>query len=218
MYLIYAPNELAHYGILGQKWGIRRFQNPDGTLTEAGKKRYGTVENLEAGKTKKQAEKYEEAKKKAINSGKTEEVQKFSKDLTAEEMKRAFERIDQEQKLTQLRNQDIVLGKEKLQQIIDVGGKVKVAAETVANIYNIGAKVHNALNKDGKTWPIIGEKKETPKIADEFTKFNLQREKQRWEWEQAARKKSEAEEASKRVADDAQRTSDRVAWERQKYK
>lgn len=32
--------ELYHHGIKGQKWGIRRFQNPDGTLTEAGKKHY----------------------------------------------------------------------------------------------------------------------------------------------------------------------------------
>lgn len=31
---------LAHHGILGQKWGVRRYQNPDGTLTNAGKKRY----------------------------------------------------------------------------------------------------------------------------------------------------------------------------------
>ena len=33
-------DELLHYGIKGQKWGIRRFENPDGTLTPAGKERY----------------------------------------------------------------------------------------------------------------------------------------------------------------------------------
>lgn len=33
-------DELYHHGIKGQKWGIRRFQNPDGTYTEAGLKRY----------------------------------------------------------------------------------------------------------------------------------------------------------------------------------
>ena len=32
--------ELMHHGILGQKWGVRRYQNEDGTYTEAGKKRY----------------------------------------------------------------------------------------------------------------------------------------------------------------------------------
>lgn len=32
---------LVHHGIIGQKWGVRRYQNKDGSLTSAGKKRYG---------------------------------------------------------------------------------------------------------------------------------------------------------------------------------
>ena len=34
-------SELQHWGIKGQKWGVRRYQNKDGSLTPAGKKRYG---------------------------------------------------------------------------------------------------------------------------------------------------------------------------------
>lgn len=41
MYEVY----LAHHGILGQKWGVRRYQNPDGSLTAAGKKRYAIDED-----------------------------------------------------------------------------------------------------------------------------------------------------------------------------
>lgn len=33
-------NTLRHWGVKGMKWGVRRYQNKDGTLTDAGKKRY----------------------------------------------------------------------------------------------------------------------------------------------------------------------------------
>lgn len=44
--LVPSDEYLAHYGILRQKWGVRRFQNYDGTLTEAGKRRYRKLEQL----------------------------------------------------------------------------------------------------------------------------------------------------------------------------
>ena len=35
---------IQHYGILGQKWGVRRYQNKDGTLTPAGKRRLASLD------------------------------------------------------------------------------------------------------------------------------------------------------------------------------
>ena len=38
-YYLSSDGELYHYGVKGMKWGVRRYQNSDGTLTSAGKKR-----------------------------------------------------------------------------------------------------------------------------------------------------------------------------------
>lgn len=43
---------LQHHGILGMRWGIRRYQNPDGTLTDAGKRRQVKKERKQLVKNK----------------------------------------------------------------------------------------------------------------------------------------------------------------------
>lgn len=44
---VVCTNELSHHGIIGQRWGVRRFQNPDGSLTPEGRIRYGSGKERE---------------------------------------------------------------------------------------------------------------------------------------------------------------------------
>lgn len=74
---VYNPNYLAHYGIPHMKWGDRRFQNEDGTLTEAGRQRYlkGDLDE----KSKDNASKAIEIERKQIQDREHERLRKSSK-------------------------------------------------------------------------------------------------------------------------------------------
>lgn len=45
-YAINTSNELYHHGIKGQRWGVSRYQNEDGSLTAKGMKRYSNVDTI----------------------------------------------------------------------------------------------------------------------------------------------------------------------------
>lgn len=64
-YIAYNDGDILHFGILGMKWGIRRYQNLDGTLTSAGRRRYNNINNF---------------KKDFSNDERTFESRKFAKE------------------------------------------------------------------------------------------------------------------------------------------
>lgn len=72
---------LAHHGILGQKWGIRRYQNPDGSLTEAGRRRLEKKDAKWANKNYKkiQGTAYKESKKELRDYVRNELNPKYAK-------------------------------------------------------------------------------------------------------------------------------------------
>lgn len=90
-------NELTHWGVKGQKWGRRRYQNPDGSLTAAGRERYGTKESFD--------KQYDEnikrnlkATKGLVDSSKnlTEQTQRIYDDKKSKKTKKMKAKAEQE--------------------------------------------------------------------------------------------------------------------------
>ena len=156
---------LVHHGIEGQKWGIRRFQYEDGTLTPEGRKRYGIGEGVRV--SSKQIKRMEREIARQDRSDRRLAKQEKKEDnrnkriLTDEDLADRIVRLRMERELRQLTESEVSPGKQYAKEILKESGK-RVAINFISGAvsYGLGTLVGAIEPDDNKNY---GQR-----LADEF--------------------------------------------------
>lgn len=135
VYYITNGGELYHHGIKGQKWGVRRYQNPDGSLTDAGRKR--------------QAKKYA----KELNKLDDEAVGHISRYMRYDAKVRNLSKKGSKVIDKYLDGDDNMSDK----QVAKTAAKVKAIEKKIDDAYKLrNAELDAAHEIDSNTWKIVG--------------------------------------------------------------
>ena len=115
---------ISHFGVKGMKWGIRRYQNRDGSLTPEGRKRYGRSED---------SEKVRELRKKPVSA------------MSNQELETVIRRMNLERQYRDLKSSEINSGKKKAKEVLDYAN----TASQFYNLYNspMGKATKSAIKK-----------------------------------------------------------------------
>ena len=156
----YRIDELVHYGIKGQKWGKRQYQNKDGSLTPAGRERYGSKENFEQQypaeqkaamnavrkasdetvKTAKVAKEYENErtrkKQRKADKALEEAVRDRARNMSDQELREAVNRLNMEENYARMmqNRERIDVGESAVTKILDGTMKGMTMASTALAI------------------------------------------------------------------------------------
>jgi len=153
---------VAHHGILGMKWGVRRYQNKDGSLTPKGKARYKLGKNGELVKLthkekkarKKQLETLNRARiaakqkqleadqiRKIVSSGSAVDVYNNRRRMSPEQIAEAYNRLSSDQRLAQLALNEKNLQPKKKSAVDKVLGVMDKTTKAI----NTGVGLANAI-------------------------------------------------------------------------
>ena len=120
---------LEHHGIKGQKWGVRRYQNKDGSRTALGKKRESSPDTKE-----------KEARKADVKNRRT---------MSDTDLKKRVERMKLEKEYKTLVDEDIAPGKKYVSEILSAAGK-KTLTIAAAGALAYGVKAAMTKQFDSK--------------------------------------------------------------------
>lgn len=192
-------DELMHWGVLGMKWGVRRYQNADGTLTAAGKKRYGTKANFEKvqrakkaaspdklkkqkarekanARTEAEIAKYkkkagiEDNKKESTNNSTETNKTKSIKDMSNAEIQARIDRIRLEQTLTSLQPKKVSAGEKFIKNLS--GFATKTLADISQKVIN--KTIENAFKEQKVETAYDKLKKENDMLNEQKRKMEYE--------------------------------------------
>lgn len=160
----YLNDYLAHHGIKGQRWGVRRTPEELGHVTKS-KKPNKTAEKALNYAKQKIAERRANSKEnnrerlKEYLRKHPEKLPKYGRKITEDEANEIIKNIQYDRKLKDIRQQEYDRGLAKIKKTVDTARTISDALTIGKNIYNAYADIHNSTS-DGKRINKIGEKKE----------------------------------------------------------
>lgn len=121
-------DHISHHGIKGQKWGVRRYRNSDGSLTESGKKRYDRSEK-----------KHEALKKKVINNPK--KLYKHRDQFSEKEINEIISKVEKNQRMKDLGEKEVQRGQRAYQRSVNYLTATAAAVTAIGTIAAFGKKI-----------------------------------------------------------------------------